>query len=646
VLQRIPQTAGISSLGFDNITVGQLSPTLLNRYVSAAQKISRMAVGRSTNSPDGTTIRIRPDVTQEKRVDGLPVGTRGGALISHTFPQDGEYEIRVRLARDRNEHVEGLREPHELELLLDLDRVALLTVHPLRGTTKTSDDYATASHESIDRHLRTRITVSAGPHQLGVTFLKHSSSLLETRRQPLNVHFNMYRHPRIGPAVYQVSIFGPFNATGPGDTPSRRRIFSCQPTNSADEDDCARRILSLLLRRACRRPVEEEDLVRPLLLYREARAQGSFEDGIEMALSSVLVHPRFLFRIEQDPADVAPQTAYHISDVELASRLSFFLWSSLADDELLDVAERGLLADPDVLESQTRRMLADDRARALVSNFAGQWLYLRNLDSITPDARLFPDFDDNLRQAFRRETELLLENIMSEDRSVLKLLKSDATWLNARLAKHYGIPHVYGSRFRKVRLSDSSNRGGLLRHGSILTVTSYATRTSPVLRGKWVLENILGTPPPPADVPSLDDNTVAVKLSVRERLAQHRKNPACAGCHDLIDPVGLSLEQYDAVGRWREFEEGRLVDASGGLPDGRQFTGVAGLEQGLLDRPENFVGTMVEKLLTYALGRGMNESDGPAIRHIMRDAKAGGFRFSALILGIVKSAPFQMRTTK
>lgn len=636
-----------SSHGFDNVTVGDLSPTLLNRYISAAQKISKLAMGGSQKSPGGDTIRIRPDLTQEERVEGLSVGTRGGALIPYHFPQDGEYEIQIRLARDRNEHVEGLRESHELELLLDRKRVKSFTVKPPRGKAKPSDEYGKPSHANVDRHLKTRIMVTAGPHQLGVTFLKNSSSLLESKRQPLNVHFNFYRHPRLGPAIYQVSIAGPFEATGPGDTPSRRRILVCRPTSPKDEQVCAKRILSTLMRRAYRRPVDEDDLKQPMEFYREAREQEDFDAGIEMALSSVLVNPNFLFRIELAPEGVAPNTVYRVSDIDLASRLSFFLWSSIPDDELLDLAIRGQLSNPDVLAQQTRRMLTDPRSQSLVSNFAGQWLYLRNLESMTPDMRRFPDFDDNLRQAFRQETELFFENVMREDRSVLDLLRADDTFLNERLARHYGILHVYGSRFRHVALEKNSHRGGLFRHGSILMVTSYPTRTSPVIRGKWILENILGMPPPPPpdNVPALKDNTVSATLSVRERLAMHRANPACARCHDLIDPVGFSLENFDAVGRWRDIEEGKPIDASAGLPDGSRFTGVAGLEQGLLDRPELFVGTMSEKLLTYALGRGVEHYDAPAIRTIVRDAEADRYRFSSLILGVVKSHAFQMRTS-
>jgi hypothetical protein len=628
-----------SSLGFDNITVGDLSPTLMDRYITAAERIGRLAVGGPGRSPGGETIRIRADLTQEEHVEGLPVGTRGGALIPYTFPQDGEYEVQLRLARDRNEHVEGLREPHELEVLLDRERRASFTLPPPR----TAGD-----HQTADAHLKARIRVTAGPHQLGVTFLKDPSSLLETKRQPYQAHYNFHRHPRITPALFQVSITGPYAPGGHGDTPSRRRIFVCEPEGPGEEEACARRILATLMRRAYRRPVMEADFAKPMELYRAARAEGGFEAGIEMALAAVLVNPEFLFRIEADPPGVAPGAAYRIPDVQLASRLSFFLWSSIPDDELLGLAERGEMGDPAVIEAQVRRMLADPRSRSLVTNFAGQWLHLRNLESITPDLRLFPDFDDNLRQAFRRETELLFEGVLREDRSVLDLLRPGHTYLDERLAKHYGIPHIYGSRFRRVELDDDSLRGGLLRQGSILTVTSYATRTSPVIRGKWVLENILGTPPPPppGNVPALKDNTVSSSLSVRERLAQHRADVACAGCHKLMDPAGFALENYDAVGRWRAVEEGRPIDATGGLPDGSTFEGVAGLERALLKRPEVFVGTLTEKLLTFALGRGVEAYDAPAVRKIVRDARAKDYRFSSLIVAIATSTPFQMRTSE
>ncbi|HZO85802.1 MAG TPA: DUF1592 domain-containing protein [Verrucomicrobiae bacterium] len=607
--------------GFDNVNVGTLSPVLLNRYISAAEKVSALAMG-AVRRVGGDTFRVRADVTQEEHVEGLPQGTRGGILINYQFPQDAEYEFQIRLARDRNEHVEGLRETHQLELLLDGEPVKSFTVQPAKGD----------NHEAVDRHLKVRIPAKAGPHKVGFTFVKNPSELLETRRQPYNAHFNMHRHPRLGPAIYQVSINGPYDAKGPGDTPSRRRIFGSQG-KKAD----AEQILSALMRRAYRRPVTKEDLVRPMEFF---RAEKDFETGIQNALSAILVSPKFLFRVEQDRPG---KSIYRISDVELASRLSFFLWSSIPDDELLDVAERGELSKPDVLEKQVRRMLADSRSAALVNNFSGQWLHLRNLESFTPDLRLFPDFDDNLRQAFREETELFVEDVLRKDHGVLDLLKADYTFLNERLAKHYGVPHVYGSRFRRV--STASERGGLLRHGSVLAVTSYATRTSPVLRGKWVLANLLGTPPPPPlpDVPALRDNTVAANLSVRERLAEHRANAACATCHDMIDPVGFALENFDAVGRWRTTEEGKAVDASGGLPDGRKFGSVSGLEEGLLNRPEIFVGTFTEKLLTFALGRGVEYYDGPAIRKIVREAQGADYRFSSIIVGITKSTPFTMR---
>jgi hypothetical protein len=500
----------------------------------------------------------------------------------------------------------------------------------------------------VDAHLKFRIPVTAGPHELGVAFLKNPFSLIETRRQPYNARFNMHRHPRLTPAIYQISINGPYDSKASGDTPSRRRIFVSYPGKSAgrsDEDACAQRILTTLMRRAYRRPVTSADLQKPIEFYRQTRAEEGFEAGIEAALGAVLISPQFLFRIEQDPAGLSPNTTYPLSDLALASRLSFFLWSSIPDDELLTAAERGDLHKPRVLEKQVRRMLVDSRAQNLVNNFAEQWLYLRNLESITPDLRLFPDFDDNLRQAFRRETELHFEAVLREDRSVLDLLKADYTFLNERLAKHYGVPKVYGSRFRRVALNKESERGGLLRQGSVLTVTSYATRTSPVIRGKWILENIVGAPPPPPqpDVPALKDNTVGANLSVRERLAEHRANAACASCHNLMDPIGFSLENFDAVGRWRTLEEGKLVDASGGLPDGSKFTGVAGLEEGLLSRPEIFVGTLAEKLLTFALGRGVEPYDGPAIRKIVRDAEKENYRFSAIIVGLTKSTPFTMR---
>jgi hypothetical protein len=687
-----------ASFGFDNVTVGNLSPTLLESYVSAAEKISRLAVGRPSLSVGGSTVRIKPDITQEGHIEGLPIGTRGGALVSHVFPVDGEYEITIRLSRDRNEHIEGLLEPHDIDLIIDGERVRLFTIEPIKTVEGPASD--APSHENLDAHLKVRIPITAGPHEIGVTFPKKPFLLLETGRQPYEAHFNYYRHPRLQPAVYEISVVGPYNAAGSGDTPSRRKVFVCQPTSAKNEDACAKKILLTLMRRAYRRPVTDADLKKPFELYSAAKAEDGFDAGIEMGLSAVLTSPEFLFRIERDPASAAKaatagkpaadaattgkwaqgavrgqqrqgydgargqsaasperQDVYQISDLELATRLSFFLWSSIPDDELLDVAARGDLHKPAVLEKQVTRMLADPKSENLVTNFASQWLHLRNLETITPDMRLFPDFDDNLRQAFRQETEMLVDSVIRENRSALDLLRANYTFVNERLAKHYGIPNVYGSRFRKITFEEPASpkpgdaigqrRGGLLRQGSILLVTSYTTRTSPVIRGKWVLDNILGVPPPPppANVPALDDvKTVKKDAPVRERLAAHRKNPTCAGCHRLMDPVGFALENYDAVGRWRTLDGGEPIDASGALFSGAEFRGVDGLQKAILDRPELFITTLTEKLLTFAIGRGVAYYDAPAVRKIVRDAGTQDYRFSSIVMGIVNSMPFRMRT--
>jgi Protein of unknown function (DUF1592)/Protein of unknown function (DUF1588)/Protein of unknown function (DUF1585)/Protein of unknown function (DUF1587)/Protein of unknown function (DUF1595) len=629
-----------SSHGFDNVTVGDLSPTLLERYLNAARKISRLAVGSPVHSPGGDTVQLPPDLTQEEHFDDLPFGTRGGLVVHYTFPLDAEYEIQLRLQRDRNEHVEGLAEPQEVELMLDDARVRLFTVKPPGGTK---------DHHAVDQDLNVRVPVKAGPHVVAAAFPKRPSLLLETERQPYQAHFNMDRHPRIQTAIYSISINGPYAAQGPGDTPSRRRIFACKPASPGEEDSCARRILTALMRRAYRRPVAEADLQVPMKFYKDGKSEAGFENGIEMALRAVLVSPEFLFRVEQDPAGVAPHSAYKLGDLALASRLSFFLWSSIPDDELLDAAIQGKLKTQAGLEKQVRRMLADKRSKALVTNFAEQWLYLRNLASTTPDMRLFPDFDDNLRQAFREETDLFVESIMRDDRNVLDLLSANYTFVNERLAKHYGIPNVYGSRFRRITFEPGSVRGGLLGQGSVLTVTSYATRTSPVIRGKWILSNILGVPPPPPpnNVPALKENAgIGKSVSMRERLAMHRDNPACSGCHKLMDPTGFSLENFDAVGRWRTSEDGLPIDAAGGLPDGSSFEGAAGLRQALLRKPDLFVSTFTEKLLIYALGRGVEYYDAPAVRKIVAEARSHDYRFSFVILGIVKSTPFQMRRSQ
>ena len=633
-----------ASHGFDNVANGELSPTLLERYLAAAQKVSRAAIGGPLPSPASQVVILPSDLTQEDHLEGLPLGTRGGTIVHHNFPLDGTYEIQMRLSRDRNENVEGLTEPQQVELTLDGQRVQLFGVKPNRN--QSGIYYA---DEAVDKDLKTRIQVTSGPHDVGVVFPRRTFALEETERQPSLAHFNMDRHPRVQIALYSVSIAGPFDAGAVTDTPSRRRVFVCRPQTTAAEDACAKRILSAVARRAFRRAVTDADIDAPLKFYKEARSTGDFDAGIEMAIRAVLASTEFLFRIERDPKTVAAHTPYRVSDVELASRLSFFLWSSVPDDELLDLAIAGTLNRPATLERQVKRMLASPKAEALVTNFAGQWLYLRNLAAVSPDARTFPDFDDNLRQAFRRETELFVESIMREDRSSLDLLRANYTFVNERLAKHYGIPNVYGSRFRRVSLGDNSIRGGILGQGSVLTVTSYANRTSPVLRGKWVLENIVGTPPPPPpqNVPPLKDTDSEGRvLSMRERMAQHRASPACAGCHQLMDPAGLSMENFDAIGRWRtRTESGGTVDASGGLPDGSTFTGMNGLRSALLRKPEMFVGTLTEKLMTYGLGRGLEYYDAPAVRTIVAGARGQDYRFSSLVLGIVSSDPFQMRMT-
>jgi hypothetical protein len=660
------------ALGFDNVMVSNLSPTLMDRYVTAAGKVARLAVGASARATSGDTIRVPPQVTQEHQLEGLPPGTRGGVRIPYEFPQDGDYEISVRLVRDRNEHVEGLRQPAQIEFLLDRASLATFDIKP------PGEDQ---NWELVDRHLVKRTQVAAGPRELAVTFPEKAYPLFETVREPYLSRFNIFRHPRTMPAVYQVTVTGPFDPQGPGDTPSRRKLYAPlaglpgkgaqetenrgQRTDPApihftegneankgsqfDAEARARAVLAPLLRHAYRRPVATADFAAPLRLFREGLVEGDFDLGIERAVSAVLVNPQFLFRVERDPADAAPGTTYAITDLELASRLSFFLWSSLPDDELLAAAERGELREPAVFERQVRRMIADERARNLADNFAAQWLHLRALEAARPDERLFIDFDDNLRVALRTETELFVDSVLREDRSVLDLLAADYTFLNERLARHYGVPHVIGSRFRRVSFADDPQRqrGGLLRQGSLLTVTSYATRTSPVLRGKWVLDNLLGTPPPPPppDVPALDDKVVSAALPIRERLAAHREKPACASCHNVIDPIGFALEQFDAVGRFRTLDNFHPVDAAGGLPDGSKFEGVAGLEAALLARPDLFAGTVAEKLFVFALGRPVGPQDAPAIRGIVRRAAADHYRLSTLILGLTQSVPFQMRTT-
>ena len=629
--------------GFDNMAgVLKVSPSLLEQYLSASRAIVSLAVGGPATDPASQAFRIPPDLAQDDHIEGLPLGTRGGLLIRHNFPLDAEYDISVALLRNIVGYTTGLEFAHQLEITVDGDRVLLA---PVGGEedNRLSDANMALAADRIDARLTARLSVAAGPRSIGVAFLQKNSAESDEPLEPFTRDLDLQNMNGI-PLIDRVTIAGPFRATGPGDTPSRRRIFMCRPASSGDEVPCARQILATLGRRAYRRPVAEGDLEQLLTFYQAGRQKGTFEAGIESALRLMLTSPKFLFRIEESPAGTPPGAVHRVTDWELASRLSFFLWSSIPDDELLNVAEQGRLADPVVLDRQVRRMLADPRARALVDNFAGQWLFLRNLQNVRPDRDEFPNFDDNLRQAFRRETELFVESILREDRSVLDLLTANDTFVNKRLARHYGIPHIYGSRFRRVALGDEARRG-LLGQGSILAVTSYPNRTSPVLRGKWILDNVLGTPPPPPppNVPALKEDLEGGKaVSVRERLEEHRKNAACASCHRVMDPLGFSLEHFDAIGQWRTQDAGRAIDASGQLADGTVVDGPVALRRALLKRPEQFAGTVTEKLLTYALGRGLEHYDRPVVRTIVRAAARQEYRFSSLVMGIVESVPFQM----
>ena len=633
--------------GFDNIAdILRVSPSLLEQYLVAARRISSLAVGDTEISQISSIYRVPPDRAQTGHVEGLGLGTRGGTLIQHNFPLDAEYDFSVFLMRNIVGYMKGLEWPHELEVTIDGERVFL---SPVGGDVDNlmSDENFAAAADTIDERLKIRVPVTAGPHDVGVAFIRKNSSESHEPLQPQSRDHDLQNMNGV-PLVDYVDITGPFAVTGPGDTPSRQRIFVCQPSGVASETACAMEILSALARRAYRRPLASGDLALLLEFYEAGRERGGFEAGVRDGLQVILASPEFLFRSESDPSDIEPGTVYPLDDIALASRLSFFLWSSIPDDELLQIAEEGRLGEPSVLESEVRRMLADFRADAMVENFAGQWLFLRNLQSVGPDTLLFPAFDDDLRRAFRSETELLVQSVMREDRNVLDLLRSDYSFVNERLARHYGIPNIYGSHFRRVTLDDEARRG-LLGHGSILTVTSYPNRTSPVLRGKWILENILGTPPPPPppNVPDLEENRPGEEArSLRERLEQHRSNPACASCHAMIDPAGLALENFDAIGRMRTTEEGGIIDTAGRLVDGTEVEGPVALRAALLDRPDQFVGTLTEKLLIYALGRGLEPFDMPVVRSIVGKARANDYRFSSLIMGIVNSAPFRMKRSQ
>ncbi len=642
-----------AGFGFDNIGgVLRMSQSLLERYLGASRVISRLAVGSPPPAPFSETFRTAQDEQQHDRAVGLPLGTRGGMLVSYIFPLDADYDLGVRLS-----NIRGVGEEHQLEVTVDGEPIELPA--PLPGST-----------------FELRVPIAAGPHDIGVAFHRNPPVLVEQVRE-------RFQNPRTSgngggpggsmPFVTSLTIAGPHDTRGPGRTPSRDRVFACQPATVSEEAECARTILTGLARRAYRRPVTSADLEVLLEFYEMGRvansgsanggsaaargassaddgasAEGGFESGIELALRRLLVSPEFLVRIEADPPGVAPGTAYRVTDIELASRLSFFLWSSIPDDELLDLAERGALSQPAELERQVRRMIADPRSGELTTNFAGQWLQLRNLATLVrPGEPYAVAFDERLRQAMITETEMFFESVVREDRGVLELLTADYTYLNGRLAGHYGIPNVQGTHFRRVTLPPDSPRGGLLGQGSILTLTSHAIRTSPVLRGKWILNNILGTPPPdpPPNIPALEDGKTSARVAtMRERMDAHRSNPVCSACHSMIDPAGFALEGFDAIGRARVVDESfNAIDTRGVLPDGTAFDGAAELKAALVLHPERFVGTVTEKLLTYALGRGLDYYDMPAVRRIVREAAPGGYGMQSIVIGIVNSYPFLYR---
>src|SRR5262245_52594837 len=611
--------------GFDNnADVLSVSPALLERYLTAAGTISAVAVGDPNIVPGSETYRIRGDASQTGRNEALPPGTRGGLTALHTFPLDGEYVIKVKLLEINLGSIRGLEYENQLEVTVDGERVLLAPVGGPDDYTRSSIN-ATDVVNSLASRLQVRVKVHAGQRMVGAAFLQKPAAQGGSRLQPF-MRSTLIATDHTGlPHVENITISGPFNPSGVSLTPTRQRLLVCQPAKPADEAACARQIISTLARRAYRRPVGQSDLTPLLSFYEAGRREGGFERGIERALQAVLVSPQFIFRIERDPAGVEAGSPYRISDLELASRLSFFLWSSIPDDQLLDLAVRGQLRDPRVIDAQVRRMLADSRSRALVENFAGQWLQIRNLRSTTPDKNDFPDFDDNLRQAFERELDLFFASIITEDRNVLELITADYTFVNERLAKHYRIPNIYGPDFRRVTLTDEARRG-LFGKGGILLLTSHADRTSPVVRGKWILDNVTGTPPPPPPtvVPPFPDDTPGAPPPVRSRMERHRSIPACASCHKVMDPLGLALENFDAVGAWRTREAGVAIDGSGELTDGTKIDGVVALRNALLKRPDVLVGTTTEKLMTYALGRGLEPYDMPAVRATVRSAGVDG----------------------
>ena len=646
--------------GFDNnADVLAFSPLNVERYISAAHKISELAVGMTPRGAVVKSYEVPLNLIQDDRLsEELPFGSRGGTAIEHFFPVDGEYRITINLQTNYVDFVRGYDQDHEIELSLDGEHLRTFSFggdapgipapYSYAGNIRGSDDWEEFMMAFADRGFDLVLPIKAGPRVIGATFPREIWEP-EGVEQPRLFGYQLAVNelPDSNPGLGSIEVEGPLSVSGPGDTPSRLRIFSCFPTNADEAPACAREILHSLAQQAYRRPIENDDIEDLMQFYTQGYRDGGFEAGIQFALERLLVSPDFLFRIEQVPLDQEPGNSYAITGFELASRLSFFLWSSLPDDELLALAGSEDLRDPEVLEQQVLRMLADPKAAAFIDNFGGQWLYLRNLDGIYPDPAEFPEFDENLREAFKRETQLFIDHQIRNDNSLRELLSADYTFVNERLARHYGIPGIYGTRYRKVTL-DGAERGGLFGHGSLMMVTSYPNRTSPVLRGKFVLENLLGGPPPepPPNVPALETSSDGKQLTMREAMAMHRENPACRVCHAAMDPIGFSLENYDAVGKWRNVFADQPIDASGLLPDGNTFDGPDGLRDLLLSRPDDFVGTITEKLMRFALGRSLEYYDMPAIRKIVRDAAESDYRWSAIILGVVESVPFQMRRSE
>ena len=646
------------SSGFDNIAdVLTVSPSLMERYLSASWNVSRTALGNVNITPSTATYRVRPDLSQDQQLEGLPPGTRGGMKIEHTFPVDAEYVIKLRLWRNTFDLMRGMEDPHDIEIAMDGARLTVVTAGGRDDFGRMAENPGTFGAE-LDRQLTVRLPVQAGTHTIWATTVLKSQAPRDDLIKPF-MRTTIDGLDIMGdPSVDRITIEGPYATSGPGDTASRRKILLCRPTlrepqgrpeqsrgtTAAQETACARQIVTTLARQAYRKPVDASTADVLMDFYARGRQNGDFERGIESALQFILASPEFLFRVESDPVK-GGSSVYRLGDLELASRLSFFLWSSLPDEPLIALAAQGKLKQPAVLEQQVRRMLADPRSKTLIDNFAEQWLHLRNLKTSNPDLGAFPDFDDNLRQAMKQETELFFDSIMREDRSVMDLLNADYTFVNERLARHYGMPNIYGSRFRRVPVPTESRRG-LLGQASILTVTSYPNRTSPVERGKWILTNLLGVPPqpPPPNIPPLPDNGADGKVvSLRERMERHRSNPVCAGCHRVMDPIGFSMENFDGIGRWRAKEDGIAIDASGTLFTGAKLDGVNALRQEMTRRPDVFVGVLTERMLTYAVGRGLEYYDMPAVRKIVQDARSTDYKFSSIVLGVTRSVPFQMK---